>query len=253
MLKQFSLQGKYALISGASSGLGLAMAKALAKAGAEVVLLARRESQLQEAVMALAADNHVAHYVTGDLAVAESYPQIVEAVKTKVPHIDIIVNAAGINCRQPVEEITPETWHLQLDLHLTAPFFLTRAFVPDMQKNGWGRVINIASLQSVRAFKNSLPYGAAKGGVMQMTRAMAEAWSKHGINVNAIAPGFFPTELTKAVFDNPEQAQKNAEQTMIGRNGRLDDIMGPAVFLASEAAAFVTGQTVFVDGGFSSK
>ena len=120
-----------------------------------------------------------------------------------------------------------------------------------LASRGWGRVINIASLQSYRAFPNSAPYGAAKGGIVQLTRAIAEAWSKRGITCNALAPGFFPTELTRPVFENPELAQKNAAQTMIGRNGKLEDLYGAAVFFASDASAYITGQTLPVDGGFS--
>ena len=120
-----------------------------------------------------------------------------------------------------------------------------------MQRRSWGRIINIASLQSVRALPNGLPYGTAKGGVVQMTRAMAEAWSPQGINCNAIAPGFFPTELTAPVFADRAQAERRAEQTMIGRNGELADLHGIAVFLAAKAADYITGQTIFVDGGFT--
>ncbi|MEM1366392.1 MAG: SDR family oxidoreductase, partial [Pseudomonadota bacterium] len=144
-------------------------------------------------------------------------------------------------------------WHRTLQLNLTAPFFTAQAFVPTMKERGWGRVINIASLQSNRAFANSIAYGSAKGGVAQMTRAMAEAWSPHGIMCNALGPGFFPTDLTAAVFANQELAAKNAFQTAIGRNGKLADIVGPAVFLASPASDYVTGQLLYVDGGFTAK
>ena len=146
-----------------------------------------------------------------------------------------------------------ESWDLTLELHLAAPFFLARALVPAMEARGWGKIINIASLQSSRAFPDSLPYGAAKGGVVQLTRAMAEVWSRHGITVNAIAPGFFPTELTAPVFADPARAARNAAQTMIGRNGELRDLAGPTLFLASPASDYVTGQTLYVDGGFSAR
>ncbi|MBU2286661.1 MAG: SDR family oxidoreductase, partial [Gammaproteobacteria bacterium] len=167
--------------------------------------------------------------------------------------IDILVNAAGVNLRQPFEEVTPKAWQTQLDLHLSAPFFLTQALAPGMQASGWGRIINIASLQSYRAFANSSPYGAAKGGVLQLTRAIAERWSRHGITCNAIGPGFFPTALTAAVFDNPELAAKNAAQTAIGRNGELADLHGATIFLASDASAYITGQTLMVDGGYTAR
>jgi NAD(P)-dependent dehydrogenase (short-subunit alcohol dehydrogenase family) len=167
--------------------------------------------------------------------------------------IDILVNAAGINLRQPFEEITPDSWQQQLAIQLSAPFFLTQALAPQMKSNGYGRVINIASLQSYRAFDNGAPYGAAKGGIVQLTRAIAQAWSMHGITCNAIGPGFFPTELTAPIFADPALADRHARQTCIGRNGRLDDLYGVAVFLASEASAYITGQTIMVDGGYTAR
>ena len=166
---------------------------------------------------------------------------------------DIIVHAAGINTREPADDITPEGWDTTLDLNLRAPFFLSQYLVPAMQAKGWGRIINFASLQSYRAFSGGLSYGASKGGVAQMTRAMAQAWSAQGINANAIGPGFFRTELTAAVFADPERSALNAQQTCIGRNGELEDIDGTVLFLASRASDYVTGQVLMVDGGFTAK
>ena len=140
-----------------------------------------------------------------------------------------------------------------MDLNLAAPFFLAQAMVPAMRQRGWGRIVNFASLQSRRAFTGGLAYGASKGGVEQLTRAMAEAWSPHGITVNALAPGFFPTELTGPVFSDPALAARNAAQTCIGRNGELADLDGPLLFFCSQASGYVTGQTLFVDGGFTAK
>ena len=167
--------------------------------------------------------------------------------------IDILINAAGVNFRQPVEEITPESWDKTLDLNLAVPFFLARELVPAMKEKGWGRVINIASLQSSRAFPNGLAYGASKGGISQLTRAMAEAWSRQGITCNAIAPGFFPTELTAPVYENPDLLDRLAAQTAIGRNGVLSDLDGLTVFLTSPASDYITGQVIHLDGGFTAK
>jgi NAD(P)-dependent dehydrogenase (short-subunit alcohol dehydrogenase family) len=167
--------------------------------------------------------------------------------------IDILVNAAGINLRQPFADVTPEAWQKQLALHLGAPFFLTQALAPSMAARGWGRIVNIASLQSWRAFANSAPYGAGKGGIVQLTRAIAQEWSRHGITCNAIGPGFFPTALTAPVFADAALAQRHADATCIGRNGRLEDLHGVTVFLASEASAYITGQTLMVDGGYTAK
>ena len=166
---------------------------------------------------------------------------------------DIVVHAAGINTRQAADEVTPEGWDVTLALNLTAPFFLSQHLVPAMRAKGWGRIVNFASLQSFRAFPGGIAYGASKGGVAQMTRAMAEAWSRHGVNVNALAPGFIRTELTAPVFGDPERAARNAAQTCIGRNGEVGDMDGPLLFLCSAASDYVTGQILMLDGGFTAK
>ena len=164
-----------------------------------------------------------------------------------------MVHAAGINPRQTADQVTSEQWELTLWLNLSLPFFLSELLIGTMQKKSWGRIVNFASLQTTRAFPGGIAYGASKGGVGQLTRAMAEAWSRDGINVNAIGPGFFPTELTKAVFEDPERSARNANQTCIGRNGNLEDLDGPLLFLCSEPSRFVTGQILMVDGGFTAK
>ena len=166
---------------------------------------------------------------------------------------DILVNAAGINTREAADVVTADGWDRTIHLNLTAPFFLAQAFAGAMKERGWGRIVNFASLQSRRAFPNGIAYGASKGGVEQLTRAMAEAWSPAGINANAIAPGFFPTELTGPVFADQERSARNAAQTCIGRNGELADMEGPLLFLCSRASDYVTGQVLFVDGGFTAK
>jgi gluconate 5-dehydrogenase len=166
---------------------------------------------------------------------------------------DIVIHAAGVNTREAADDVTNAGWDETLALNLSAPFFLSRALVPAMKEKGWGRIVNFASLQTTRAFPGGIAYGASKGGIGQLTRAMAEAWSRDGITANAIGPGFFPTELTAAVFDDESRAAANAAQTCVGRNGRLEDIDGPVMFLCSEASAYVTGQVLMVDGGFTAK
>ena len=249
----FSLADRVACVTGASSGIGRALATALAEAGAAVVGVARRESELSDWVREAEAVGGRAAACVADLSDPDGVPAVAARVREPFGAPDILINAAGINPRRPAEAMTPEIWRQTLDVNLSVPFFLAQALVPAMRNKGWGRVVNFASLQSSRAFPNGIAYGAAKGGVAQLTRAMAEAWSAHGIACNALAPGFFPTELTASVFDDAEAAARNARQTCIGRNGRLDDLIGPAIFLASPASDYVTGQIIHVDGGFTAK
>ena len=248
----FSLEGRTALVTGGNSGLGEAMAEALGLAGAKLVLMARRKAALAQSAARLAALGIAVQTVACDLSDVHA-AQHGAAAALALASVDILVNAAGVNLREPFQDVTPGTWQTQINLHLSAPFFLTQALAPAMKARGWGRVINIASLQSHRAFANSAPYGAAKGGVPQLTRAIAQEWSRHGITCNAIGPGFFPTALTAAVFADEALARKNAEQTCMGRNGELADIHGLTVFLASNASSYITGQTIMLDGGFTAR
>lgn len=249
----FDLRGRRALVTGGSSGIGEAMAHALGLAGAQVLLVARREAELAAAAERLGADAIEAEWLAADLGDVAPLRAAAAEAERRLGGVDILVNAAGVNLRQAFGDVTPEAWQAQIALHLTAPFFLTQALAPAMKARGFGRILNIASLQSQRAFADSAPYGAGKGGIVQLTRAIAQEWSAHGITCNAIGPGFFPTPLTAAVFDSAELAQRHAAQTCVGRNGRLEDLHGATVFLASDASAYVTGQTLMVDGGYSAK
>ena len=249
----FDLTGKVALITGGSSGIGRRQALALAVAGASVVLLGRREEALVSAVAEIEANAGTAAFLVVDLTDRDSLAEIAKKASEPFGTIDILINAAGVNLRQPSDEITLDSWDETLNLNLAVPFFLARELVPGMQAKGWGRIINIASLQSTRAFANGIAYGASKGGITQLTRSMAEAWSSTGINSNAIAPGFFPTGLTAPVYQNPVMLDKLAAQTAIGRNGELQDLDGVTVFLAASASDYITGQIINLDGGFTAK
>lgn len=246
----FSVAGRTALVTGASSGLGRRAATALAEHGAQVVGVARRREALDTWQAEVGAQGAA---VEGDVADRAGLDALTAQIAEPFGPPDIVVHAAGLNPRQPADDVTEEAWDATFAVNLAAPFFLTRKFVPHMKAQGWGRVVNFASLQSFRAFPAGIAYGASKGGVAQMTRAMAEAWSAHGITANAIGPGFFPTELTAAVFADPERAARNAAQTCAGRNGTPEDLDGPLLFLCSEASAYVTGQILMVDGGFTAK
>ncbi|MFH2129214.1 MAG: glucose 1-dehydrogenase [bacterium] len=251
----FRLDGRIALVTGASSGIGLTMAATLAEAGARVVLSARRADVLERAAAEIRAAGGDAACVAGDVSQIDDLPAFAAKAAACFGAPDILVNAAGINPRQSWETVSIETWQHTLALNLSAPFFLARELVPAMLEKGWGKIINIASLQSVRAFPNGAPYGASKGGVMQLTRAMAEAWSANssGITCNAIAPGFFKTGLTESLFEQQEVIQSLARQTIIGRNGEAEDLQGVTIFLASAASDYITGQTIFLDGGWTAK
>ena len=249
----YSLAGRRAVVTGGNAGIGEAMATALGRAGAAVLLVARREEALAAAAARLRSEGIVVDTLAADLSATAALPAAGAAILQRAGTVDILVNAAGINLRQPFGEVTPDAWDRQIALHLGAPFFLTQALAPGMAQRGWGRIINIASLQSTRAFANGAPYGAGKGGVVQLTRAIAQAWSNRGVTCNAIGPGFFPTDLTAPVFADPQLSAMHASRTAIGRNGALADLHGATVFLASPASGYITGQTLMVDGGYTAQ
>ena len=247
----FSLQGRTALVTGGSSGIGYAMAEAIACAGARTVLLARREEQLKEAVERIAAKGGEAHAVVADITDRERLAHAAEEAVELVGEIDILVNCAANMYRPPLGELTTELWDIQFAANVDAPFLFGQRFGPRMAERGWGRIINVGSQQSISAFGNSGGYGAAKAAVAGLTRSQAEAWSGHGVSVNTIIPGFVITPLTAETAKDTERVAAIAARHMVGRNGMPEDFQGAAVFLASEAARFVTGQMLFVDGGFS--
>lgn len=250
----FLLTDKHAVVTGGGSGIGFTIAQALAEAGATVTLLGRDEKKLHAAAGRITAQNNcTVHTYACDLTALDAIDGHAKKLATPHGNPDILVNAAGWRARESAAEVTPAVWHATIDTNLSAPFFLARALAPAMCKIGWGRILNIASLQSRLAFAGGIAYGASKGGVAQLTRAMAVEWSAHGVNANAIAPGFFPTELTKPLFDDADTATNLASRTAIGRNGRLEDLVGAAIFLCAPASDYITGQTLFIDGGFTAK
>ncbi|MGI9305741.1 MAG: SDR family NAD(P)-dependent oxidoreductase [Gammaproteobacteria bacterium] len=254
--RMFGLGGRVAAVRGGGSGIGRRIAAALAAAGAKVVLVGRRENLLLEAAAEIndAASETRAAVVAADLAKIETLPQTAKDIAAHFGAPQIIVNAAGVNLRSSSDparsaaDITMETWRDTFAVNLEAPFFLTRELIGGM-KNG-GAVINIGSMQSVRAGLGDAAYTASKGGVAQLTRALARAWGKNGVTVNALLPGFFPSAMTEVVFADEALAARLADSTILGRCGALSDIEGAAVFLASPAAAYITGVLLPVDGGF---
>jgi NAD(P)-dependent dehydrogenase (short-subunit alcohol dehydrogenase family) len=247
----FSLAGRVAVVTGGSSGIGAEMAKALARAGAQVVLVARDASRLGSAAEGLRAAGGQAGWVSADLASrAEVERAAAEAARMFGPP-DILVNCAGVNLRPPLASLSEQDWDLTMAVNLTAPFLLGQRFGPLMAERGWGRIVNVTSQQAQRAFGNSGAYGASKGGLAALTRSQSEAWAARGVCCNSVCPGFVATRLNAAVAADPERMAALAARTMVGRNGQPADFTGVAVFLASRASDYVTGQTIYVDGGFS--
>ncbi|MFG1694583.1 SDR family NAD(P)-dependent oxidoreductase [Nonomuraea sp. NPDC049309] len=244
----FSLTGRRALITGGSSGIGYAMAEAIGRAGAEVVIVARTPSALDEAVARMREHGVTASAIPADLGVREDVERV---IATAGDDIDILVNDAGNNIRKPMAELTQDDYDRTLAVNFTAPYLLGQHYGPKMAARGWGRIINIGSQQSISAFGDSGIYGASKAALAGLTRSQAEAWSAQGVCVNTIIPGFVLTPLTAAVQAVPGRTEALAARHMVGRNGLPEDFAGAAVFLASEACSFITGQMLFVDGGFS--
>jgi NAD(P)-dependent dehydrogenase (short-subunit alcohol dehydrogenase family) len=247
----FSLDGRVAVVTGGSSGIGRAIARALAGAGARVVLVARGADALAETAGRLRTAGAEAAWVSADLGDRQDLARGAEQAAERFGEPDILVNCAGINLRPPMGALTVAEWDQTIAVNLTAPFLLGQRFGPAMAERGWGRIINVASQQAIRAFGNSGAYGASKGGLASLTRSQSEAWAPHGVRVNAISPGFVITPLTIQAASDPARSAALAARTMIGRNGEAGDFEGIAVFLASRASDYVTGQIIFVDGGFS--
>jgi NAD(P)-dependent dehydrogenase (short-subunit alcohol dehydrogenase family) len=247
----FSLTGRVAVVTGGSSGIGEAMASAIALAGAQVVLVARDPARLSAATGALQEADCEAAWVSADLADRAEVKRAAAAAARPFGEPDILVNCAGVNLRPPLDLMTEDEWDHTLSLNLTAPFLLGQRFGPVMAERGWGRIINVTSQQAHRAFGNSGGYGPSKAGLAALTRSQSEAWARSGVTVNSICPGFVATPLTEMVASDPVRAAALANRTMIGRNGEPFDFAGAAIFLASPASTYVTGQTLFVDGGFS--
>lgn len=247
----FSLRDRTAVVTGASSGIGYAITAALARAGAAVVLVARDQARLEAAAQQLTLEGLAAATVSADLGRREEVDRVCADLTDRDLTPDILVNAAGVNHRPPMADLSDADVAETMAVNLTAPFLLGQYAGPLMASRGHGRIINVASQQAVRAFGNSGIYGISKAGVTGLTRSQAEAWSGSGVCCNTLVPGFVATRMTEQVIAEPGRSQALAGRTMVGRNGVPEDFCGAAVFLASDASAYVTGQLIFVDGGFS--
>jgi NAD(P)-dependent dehydrogenase (short-subunit alcohol dehydrogenase family) len=250
VLDSFSLQGRTALVTGAGRGIGRRLALAFAEAGADVALNSRTRSELEETAESIRALGRRAVVVPGDVAGADAAREIVVRAIEGLGQLDVLLNAAGVAVRVPAEDVSEAQYDLQLDVNLKGTYFACQAAGRHMLSRGRGSIVNIGSLTTSFGLPLRSVYGATKGAVGQLTKTLAVEWASRGVRVNAIAPGWILTPLTRPVHDNPEQSRWIVGRTPMGRWGTPDDLAGAAVYLASDAGAFMTGQVLYVDGGF---
>lgn len=245
----FGLAGRRAIITGSSRGIGLTLARGLARAGAGVVLTARHPERLEAAVTGLRGEGFEAHGYPFDVTDHAAVVAAVERIELDVGPLDILVNNAGMQLRKPVADWTPEEWHLILDTDLSGAWFMSQAVGSRMVERGRGKIINICSAQSELGRRTIVPYTAAKGGLRMLTRGLCAEWAGSGIQVNGVGPGYFATELTSALVADPEFDAWIRGRIPAARWGDPEELVGATVFLASAASDYVNGQIVYVDGG----
>ena len=244
------LGGKVAVVVGGTSGIGRALALGLADAGADVVPTSRRLERVREVAAEVEARGRRTLRAASDVTDAASLTAVREAVLSGLGRLDILVNCAGRTQRQPTLQMSEEDWNGILEVNLTGTLRSCRVFGLPMLERGWGRIVNIASLTSFVALFEVAAYAASKAGVAALTRCLAVEWGPRGVNVNAVAPGFFPTEMNRALLEGTERGRELLLRSPLGRFGKVEELAGAVVFLASEAASFVNGEVLVVDGGF---
>jgi NAD(P)-dependent dehydrogenase (short-subunit alcohol dehydrogenase family) len=247
----FDLTGQVALITGTSRGLGQHFGRALARAGADLVLTSRNAETLAGFASEVKAIGRKVASVELDVRDHQSIQSAVEEAVRAFGKLDILVNNAGCNVRKPALEVTWDDWNLVLDTNLRGTFFVAQAVARHMIERGYGRIINVGSVTSVFGYAGLAPYGASRGGVRQLTMSLADDWGAHGVTVNCLAPGWFKTEQNKVLYESQEWVDYLVERIPVKRPGAPHDLDGAVVFLASEASRYVTGQTLLVDGGIS--
>jgi gluconate 5-dehydrogenase len=247
----FDLTGRVALVTGTSRGLGQYFARALARAGADLVLTSRNRNSLSEFEKEISSMGRRCASVSLDVCDKLSIQTAVKEANAAFGTIDILVNNAGMNIRKPAVDVTWEDWNRILDTNLRGSFFVAQAAARGMIERRYGRIINIGSVTSVAGYAGLGPYGASRGGIRQLTMSLADDWGPHGITVNCLAPGWFKTAQNQIMYENKEWVEYLCDRIPVKRPGRPDDLDGPVVFLASEESRYVTGQTLLVDGGIS--
>lgn len=248
----FDLTGKTALITGTSRGLGQYMGRALAKAGADLIITSRSKDSLSEFKAEIEALGRKAFPVELNVTDYDSIQRMAADVESNCGAIDILVNNAGCNRRKPAMEVTWDDWNTVLDTNLRGTFFVSQAIASGMIERGYGRIINMGSVTCVAGYAGLGPYGASRGGVKQLTMSLADDWGKHGITVNCIAPGWFKTAQNAVLYEDEGWVEYLCERIPLNRPGQPHDLDGAIVFLASDASEYITGQTLLVDGGVSS-
>ena len=247
----FDLSGRTALVTGTSRGLGQYLARALARAGADIAMTSRNEASLSEfehEIQALGRRTCAASLDVRDVA---SIGAVVASLEKQLGPIDILVNNAGCNIRKPALDVTLDDWNTILDTNLRGSFFVAQAVAAGMVKRGYGRIINIGSVTAVAGYAGLAPYGASRGGIRQLTMSLADDWGRFGVTVNCLAPGWFKTAQNRVLYENEAWVEYLRDRIPLKRPGSPDDLDGAVVFLASEASRYVTGQTLLVDGGIS--
>jgi 2-deoxy-D-gluconate 3-dehydrogenase len=251
-MRMFDLSGRVAIVTGGNGGIGLGMARGLAEAGASLVLSGRNEEKARAAMETLARHGGRSAFVAGDVTSSDFCRRLVQEAVARFGRLDILVNNAGTAIRKSPETFTEAEWHTVIDTNLTSAFLCSQAAYPEMKKAGGGKMINIGSMMSIFGASFAAPYAASKGGIVQMTRAIATAWAADNIQANAILPGWIDTELTRQGREQVAGLHERVlARTPAGRWGVPDDFAGLAIFLASPASDFVTGAAIPVDGGYS--